>query len=42
LCSDKIKAHDFQYWAPLIFNDTVSPPSIQQFVWIDQFSLELA
>lgn len=29
---DGVKDHDFQYWSPLAFNDSFSPPSILRFI----------
>jgi hypothetical protein len=40
--SDKLKSHDRQFWAPLQFDDTVSPPTIAPLVWTDSFELDLA
>jgi len=39
---DHLKSHDFQYWQPLKFNDSVSPPTISPLYFVDSFSLELA
>jgi hypothetical protein len=39
---DKLKSHDRQFWAPLMFDDSVSPPTIQPLKWIDAFALDLA
>ena len=38
----KLKANDMQYWQPLQFDDTQTPPRIQQLQWTDQFTLDLA
>jgi len=40
--ADKLKSHDRQFWAPLTFDDTVSPPTIAPLKWLDSFELELA
>eukprot|EP00051_Salpingoeca_urceolata_P027193 m.480382 g.480382 ORF g.480382 m.480382 type:complete len:366 (+) comp21810_c0_seq1:160-1257(+) len=39
--ADKIKAHDFQYWTPLMFNDSATVPTIAKLQWIDSFTLEI-
>ncbi|CAM9121962.1 unnamed protein product, partial [Ectocarpus fasciculatus] len=39
--SDGLKSHDFQYWQPLSFDDSVSPPTIAPLVWQDWFLLEV-
>ena len=39
---DGLKSHDLQYWAPLAFDDSVSPPAIQPFVWQDGFEISVA
>jgi hypothetical protein len=38
---DHLKSHDFQYWQPLSFNDSTSPPSIAPLKWVDSFHLTL-
>merc|ERR1712232_413780 len=38
---DGLKSHDFQYWQPLEFNDTVVPPTIAKTRWIDNFTLTI-
>ena len=38
----KYMADDKQYWQPLQFDDTQTPPRIQQLQWTDQFTLDLA
>lgn len=40
--ADGLKSHDRQYWAPLRFDDAVSPPVIAPLEWIDSFELDLA
>ncbi|CAF1321904.1 unnamed protein product [Adineta steineri] len=37
----KQKANDMQYWQPLQFDDTQSPPRIQKLNWTDQFTIDL-
>lgn len=36
---DKMKSHDFQYWEPLAFDDTKSPPTIAPLSWVDSFTI---
>lgn len=38
---DGLKSHDFQYWQPLAFDDSVSPPTIAKTHWMDSFRLQL-
>lgn len=38
---DQLKSHDLQYWAPLQFNDTTTPPAIVPMVFADWFLLDL-
>ena len=38
---DKLKSHDLQYWAPLTFDDSKTPPAIAPLVWTDSFVLDL-
>ena len=38
---DGLKSHDLQFWAPLRFNDTASPPTIAPLEWIDGFEIDL-
>eukprot|EP00043_Microstomoeca_roanoka_P006211 m.61088 g.61088 ORF g.61088 m.61088 type:complete len:425 (-) comp13322_c0_seq2:21-1295(-) len=38
---DGIKAHDFQYWTPLTFNDTEAQPSIMHLTHLDEFTLDV-
>jgi len=33
---DYLKGHDPQFWVPLTFNDSASPPTIQHVIWVDQ------
>ena len=40
--ADGLKSHDRQYWAPLRFNDSASPPTIAPLEWLDSFQLDLA
>lgn len=40
--SGPTKASDLQYWQPLQFNDTQSPPHIEELQWTDQFTLDIA
>jgi len=40
--ADKLKSHDRQFWAPLVFDDSVSPPTIAPLEYIDSFTLNLA
>ena len=39
---DHLKSHDFQYWQPLQWDDSVSPSRLHRLGWVDSFSLELA
>lgn len=39
--ADKLKSHDLQYWSPLQFNDSVTPPAILPLKWQDRFALNL-
>lgn len=39
--ADGLKSHDLQYWQPLVFNDSVTPPTINPFVWQDWIELKL-
>eukprot|EP00040_Diaphanoeca_grandis_P012382 m.62771 g.62771 ORF g.62771 m.62771 type:complete len:368 (+) comp23198_c0_seq2:680-1783(+) len=38
---DHLKSHDFQYWMPLRWNDSATPPTLHRLTWVDSFSLEL-
>jgi hypothetical protein len=38
---DLVKAHDFQYWAPLVWNASTTPRTPQQLSWAEGFSLEV-
>jgi beta-xylosidase len=38
---DHLKSHDFQFWYPLVFNDSNVPPTIQDLSWVDSFYLDL-
>lgn len=38
---DGLKSHDLQYWAPLRFDDSVSPPTIAPLEWEDGFELDV-
>ncbi len=38
---DGLKSHDLQYWQPLEFDDTKSPPMIVPLVWRDWFVLDV-
>ena len=38
---DGLKSHDLQYWAPLQFDDSQDPPSIQPLTWMDGFDIEV-
>jgi hypothetical protein len=39
---DGLKSHDLQYWAPLSFDDGVSPPTIQPLEWMNGFDVDVA
>ena len=39
--SGSLKSNDKQYWQSLQFDDTQTPPRIQQLQWVDQFTLDL-
>ena len=38
---DHKKGHDMQYWTPLSFDDSASPPKLKRLQWIDKFDLSL-
>lgn len=38
---DGLKSHDFQFWQPLVFNDSAVPPTIAKTHWVDNFTLAL-
>lgn len=38
---DNEKGHDFQFWAPLHFDHSVSPPLPRPLHWIDTFDLDI-
>ena len=38
---DHLKSHDFQYWAPLNFDDAHDPPRVLPLRWLDSFELNL-
>ena len=38
---DQLKSHDLQYWQPLVFNDTASPPTIAPLSFVETFQLEV-
>ena len=38
---DHLKSHDLQYWEPLEFDDSVSPPTIAPLRSVDNFTLQL-
>lgn len=38
---DHLKSHDLQYWQPLAFNDTASPPVIAPLAFVDSFTLDM-
>ena len=38
---DGLKSHDLQFWAPLTFDDSTSPPTIAPLKWLDDFELDL-
>lgn len=38
---DGLKSHDVQFWQPLKFDDSVSPPAIAPLRWADSFSLTM-
>ena len=40
--ADHLKSHDLQYWQPLAFDDSVSPPTIAPLSFVDNFTLALA
>jgi len=37
--ADRLKSHDRQFWAPLAFDDSASPPTIAPLEWLDNFTL---
>ena len=39
---DLLKSHDFQYWEPLRFDDSVDPPTISTLTWLDSFEVCLS
>mmetsp|Transcript_44120 Transcript_44120/g.103677 ORF Transcript_44120/g.103677 Transcript_44120/m.103677 type:complete len:309 (-) Transcript_44120:67-993(-) len=38
---DRIKSHDLQYWTPLVFDDSVSPPKVGKLHWLDGFTVDV-
>lgn len=38
---DKVKDHDLQTWLPMAFDDTKAVPVVQNFAWVDSFTLNL-
>eukprot|EP01062_Namystynia_karyoxenos_P029787 TRINITY_DN22323_c0_g1_i1.p1 TRINITY_DN22323_c0_g1~~TRINITY_DN22323_c0_g1_i1.p1 ORF type:complete len:366 (+),score=96.21 TRINITY_DN22323_c0_g1_i1:85-1182(+) len=38
---DHLKGHDLQFWQPLTFNDSVTPPAIAPLHWADSVSVDL-
>ena len=39
---DNLKSHDLQYWSPpLVFDDSVSPPTIQPMNFVDKFFINI-
>jgi len=34
---DGVKAHDYQYWTPLQWNESSTPPRVKALEWVDQF-----
>jgi hypothetical protein len=38
---DRLKSHDFQFWSPLQWDDSRSPPVLQHLQWTNSFQLEL-
>lgn len=36
---DGLKSHDLQYWQPLEFDDTATPPTIRALRWVDGFEM---
>jgi len=39
--SDHLKSHDFQFWHPLEFNDTLTPPVPSPLQWVDNFTIDV-
>jgi hypothetical protein len=39
---DGLKSHDLQYWAPLEFDDSISPPTIRPLKWRDGFDIDVS
>lgn len=37
-----LKSQDFQYWAPLVWNDTTVPPTVAALTWTAGFELNVA
>jgi hypothetical protein len=38
---DGLKGHEPQFWAPLRWDDTASPPVLQHLRWLDNFTVDL-
>ena len=38
---DKLKSHDFQYWQPLKFNDSNTPPTIAELTWEEWIEIQV-
>ena len=38
---DHLKSHDFQFWHPLEFNDTLTPPVPSPLQWVDNFTIDV-
>ena len=38
---DHMKSHDLQYWQPLVFNDSNTPPTIARLTKVDSFELDV-
>ncbi|KAH3743020.1 glycosyl family 43 [Pelomyxa schiedti] len=39
---DGLKGHDFQYWQPVTFDDSVVPPKLSMLSWVDEFTIDVA
>jgi len=39
--ADGLKSHDLQYWQPLVFNDSTTPPTILPLEYQDWFELDI-
>jgi len=38
---DHLKSHDLQYWQPLVFDDSISPPMPKELTWHDWITVDV-